>query len=395
MPFAAALSEHPEPAVAVGEAIGEVLERLGSDEQPDLAILFTTAVHRGAFRDAAAAVRDLLSPHTFLGATAVAVVGGCREVEERPGVSLWAATGIGPVAPVRFDGARAESGDLGGPGGAGGPGAEGGPGGGAPTDGGTLILLPDPFSFPADSAIAQLTERHPGLDVVGGLASASSGPGGNMLALDGAVHADGAVGVLLAPGIVAATIVSQGCRPIGRPFTVTRAEGNLLAELGGRPAFERLRELHDSLGPDERALLAAGLHIGRVIDERKVDFERGDFLIRGVLGADARSGALAVGDQVSVGQTVQFQVRDAAAADEDLRALLATQDTAAAALLFTCNGRGQRFFGEPDHDASTVSELTGSTATAGMFCAGEIGPVGGRTFLHGYTASVALFDGST
>ena len=132
------------------------------------------------------------------------------------------------------------------------------------------------------------------------------------------------------------------------------------------------------------------MHLGRVIDEHKLDFERGDFLIRGVLGADPDSGALAVGDELEIGATVQFQVRDAVSADDDLRAMLAGRE-ADGALVFTCNGRGIGLFGAPDHDASVVSELTGSPALAGMFCAGELGPIGGRTFLHGFTASMALF----
>jgi small ligand-binding sensory domain FIST len=141
---------------------------------------------------------------------------------------------------------------------------------------------------------------------------------------------------------------------------------------------------------EDRALMQAGLHLGIVVDEHQVDFERGDFLVRNVLGGEAASGAILVGDEITVGQTVQFHVRDAAAADEDLRELLAGED-AAAALLFTCNGRGARFFGVPDHDAAVVDQLLGPLPTAGAFCAGEVGPIGGQVFLHGFTASLALF----
>jgi small ligand-binding sensory domain FIST len=154
--------------------------------------------------------------------------------------------------------------------------------------------------------------------------------------------------------------------------------------------MDRLRELVAEASEDERQLLAQGLHVGIVVDEHRVDFGRGDFLVRNVLGADRETGAIAVGDRVSVGQTLQFHVRDAAAADEDLRELLAGH-AADAALLFTCNGRGRRLFGEPDHDAGTIETLLGPLPLAGAFCAGEIGPVGPRSFLHGFTASVALF----
>jgi small ligand-binding sensory domain FIST len=198
------------------------------------------------------------------------------------------------------------------------------------------------------------------------------------------------VGVILPPGVAVATVVSQGCRPVGRPYTVTRAEGHLLQELGGQPALQRLQDLAGELPAADRQLLSQGVHLGRVIDEHKLDFERGDFLIRGVMGVEQATGALAVGDELEIGATVQFQVRDATSADEDLRALLSGR-SAEAALVFTCNGRGVNLFGVPDHDASIVSELTGSSAVSGMFCAGEVGPVGGKTFLHGFTASVALF----
>jgi small ligand-binding sensory domain FIST len=184
--------------------------------------------------------------------------------------------------------------------------------------------------------------------------------------------------------------VSQGCRPIGRPYVVTKAEQNLIEELAGKPAMERLQELAAAATEDERELLRQGLHVGLVVDEHKADFARGDFLVRNLLGADEQTGALAVGEQVGVGQTVQFHVRDAAAADEDLRELLADAD-ADAALLFTCNGRGRHLFGVADHDAGLVEKLLGPIPLAGAFCAGEIGPVGGRNFLHGFTASLALF----
>jgi small ligand-binding sensory domain FIST len=171
---------------------------------------------------------------------------------------------------------------------------------------------------------------------------------------------------------------------------VTRGRRNFVEELAGRPAIERLRELADRADEAERELLQHGLQIGFVVDEHRADFGRGDFLVRNVLGADRATGAIAVGEQVQVGRTVQFHVRDAAAADEDLRALLAAE-SAAAAVVFTCNGRGRALFGERDHDAGVVTEILGPIPTAGMFCSGELGPVGSRNALHAYTASLALF----
>ncbi|HEX9992854.1 MAG TPA: FIST N-terminal domain-containing protein [Acidimicrobiales bacterium] len=378
MPFAAALSEHPSGAHAVGEVVGTVLEAIG--EEPDLAVLFVTEAHGGAIEDIAGVVRTALRPGVLLGATAVSVLGGSREVEQHPGVSLWAARLPSRPVPVRLATVDTDRG----------PAVVG-----MPEEAGraaTLLLVPDPYSFPADRLLDRLTELAPGLTVVGGLASAARGPGGNRLVLDDRVFTDGAVGALLDRSVPVAAVVSQGCRPIGQPLTVTRAERNVVYELGGRPALDRLREAVAALPADERPLAAGGIHVGRVIDERRTDFERGDFLIRAVLGADREAGAIAVGDQVEVGSTVQFQVRDAGAADEDLRALLAGR-SADAALVFTCNGRGMGLFGVPDHDAGLVARhVTTAGASAGMFCAGELGPVGGRNFVHGYTASVALFS---
>jgi len=211
------------------------------------------------------------------------------------------------------------------------------------------------------------------------------------LVLNGEVVADGAVGVLLDANTAATTLVSQGCRPVGQPLVVTRAERNVIYEIAGRPALERLQELAASLSPDDRRLLAAGVHLGRVMDESRAEFGRGDFLVRQVVGADREAQSLAVGDEIEVGTTIQFHVRDADSADEDLRALL-TGASSSAALVFTCNGRGTHLFDAPHHDASAINSQLDGGATSGMFCAGEVGPIGGRNFVHGFTASVLLFD---
>ena len=188
------------------------------------------------------------------------------------------------------------------------------------------------------------------------------------------------------------TVVSQGCRPYGSPLTVTRAEGNVIYELAGRPTMERLIDQikHGLSVADVANLESGGLHLGRVIDEHRSEFGPGDFLVRNVVGVDRATGAVAVNDEVPVGTTVQFHVRDADTADEDLRALLAARH-GDGALVFTCNGRGERLFDQPDHDAAVVSELVGPVPTAGFFAAGEFGPIGGSNFVHGFTAAIALF----
>lgn len=376
MPFAAGFSEHPLPTHAVGEVVGSVVERL--DGRPDLAVLFIGAPHVGATEDIAAAVRRLLDPRTLIGCTASTVAGGRREAEDTPAVALWAGR-FGPAVPFRLTAADPTGGSVRGfpaP-------AE------LPPDASAVLLLADPFSFSVDPFLLGLRAGGPDLPVVGGLASAARGPGGNRLVLGDQVVSDGAVGVVLA-GVEVGTVVSQGCRPVGDPLIVTKADGRLIGELAGRPALERLQDLVRSLGPEELALARQGLHVGRVIDESKADFGRGDFLIRSVLGADPAAGAVVVGDEVTVGDTVQFQVRDAASAAEDLHHLV-DPEVADAALLFTCNGRGTHLFGVPDHDAGVLDAALEGAPTAGMSCAGEIGPVGGRSFLHGFTASIALF----
>ncbi|MGH9279599.1 MAG: FIST signal transduction protein, partial [Acidimicrobiales bacterium] len=237
----------------------------------------------------------------------------------------------------------------------------------------------------------ELLREMPHLPLIGGMALAGRALGSNRLVIDDQVVRSGAVGVLLGEGVDVDLVVSQGCRPIGHPLTVTKAEGNVVFELGGKPALQRLGELAEVMPEEERQQLYRGVQFGLVIDEHKVDFGRGDFLIRSVMGGDPESGAIQVGDTVDVGATAQFQMRDAASADEDLRHLLAGRD-ADAALLFTCSGRGRGLFSVPDHDATVLSDRLDGAPVAGMFCAGELGPVGGRNFLHGFTASIALLS---
>jgi small ligand-binding sensory domain FIST len=383
VPFAAALSQHPLTAYAVGEATGQVLEQLGP--HPDLAVVFVTPPHAGALEDVAATVRAVLEPTLLIGCASESIVGTGQEVERTAAVSVWAGR-FGPVAPVRLTASRTIDGWI----------FDGLPAAEGPFVPTALLLLADPYSFPAEEFLATMAEHHPGLPVVGGMASGARGYGGSRLALDGAVMVDGAVGALLGPGAGVDTIVSQGCRPIGAPYVVTEGDGQFIRELAGKTALARLDEIAAALSPDDIGLInRSGLHLGRVINEHKATFERGDFLVRTVMGGDRQTGAIAVNDQLEVGTTVQFHVRDADSADEDLRDLVgrrAAAERADGALLFTCNGRGQQLFGEPHHDAGVLADLLGPVPTAGMFAAGELGPVGGRNFVHGFTASVVLFS---
>ena len=261
---------------------------------------------------------------------------------------------------------------------------------------GVCLLISDPFTFPADYLLAHLNEHAPGTLVMGGMASGGLGAQRSRLFLNGKVLNEGAVGAYL-PGAQIHPLVSQGCRPIGDPFTVTAAEGNLVQELGGQPAMNRLQDLAASLSDDERQQLAQGVQVGVVINEYGGDRRQGDFLIRGILGAQPETGAIAVGDEVEIGQTLQFHVRDAASADQDLQRILDAEVAVlggrrpAGALLFTCNGRGSRLFPEPSHDTGLMAKVLGDIPVAGFFCAGELGPVGGQNYVHAFTASVAVF----
>ena len=261
----------------------------------------------------------------------------------------------------------------------------------------TFLLLADPFSTPMQDVLSVMTDRYPHCTVVGGLAGGGQNPGENRLFLNDEGFDAGVVGVQFTGPITVRTVTSQGCRPIGERFIVTRAEQNLIYELGGVAALTRLQDVFESLGGSHRRDAHHALHLGIVIDEQGSHFERGDFLVRNLIGADQQTGAVAIGDVVQEGQTVQFHLRDAKSASDDLHLLLAAnrathRSPPLGALLFSCCGRGEGLFGRPHHDIGAVQERLGPIPTAGFFAQGEIGPVGGRNFLHGYTASVVIFS---
>jgi small ligand-binding sensory domain FIST len=204
----------------------------------------------------------------------------------------------------------------------------------------------------------------------------------------------GLCGVALCGNIQIDTVVSQGCRPIGRHLVITEAEQNVIRQLGGKPPLAVVIEtLKRCSTRDLELARTGGLLVGRVIDERQRKFARGDFLIRNPIGFEQESGAMVINDLVRPGQTIQFHVRDSASADDDLVSLLAAKSrrTAAGALLFACTSRGSRLFADRHHDARAVAESCGTRPVAGLFSAGEIGPIGRRNFLHGHAASVGFF----
>jgi small ligand-binding sensory domain FIST len=265
------------------------------------------------------------------------------------------------------------------------------------SDDAVAVLLADPWSFPVDGFVEQTNTALPGLPIVGGMAAGARGRGSTRLMIDQQVVERGAVGVMLGGAVTARTVVSQGCRPVGPAMTVTAAQGNVILELAGLPAVQKMQEVIATLPPEEHAMVANGLQLGIARDEYVEEHVQGDFLIRGIAGADEETGGLVVGDLVPVGQTVRFQVRDASAADADLRETLESFRATFApgpvegALLFSCNGRGAHLFGTADHDPQLVRSELAEHGVAGCFAAGEIGPVGGRNFVHGFTASILAF----
>jgi small ligand-binding sensory domain FIST len=366
---------------AFAEAAGRAAMALGG-APADLVFVFAGAPNLDWAAEGLAHVHDRLGPRALVGCGAQGVVGAGRELEQG-GVAIWAASM--PEAELEtFHLETLTAGDSVAV--AGMPDLDG-------TD--VAFMLVDPYSFPAEPLLDQIAEDQPGLPVLGGLASAGDGAGSTLLMRDGEVVSEGAVGVTLA-GVDVRTCVSQGARPIGPEMAITAADANVIHELASKPALERLKDAIGELGPEERELAGSGLLIGIVIDENRPEYLRGDFLVRGLLGADEESGSIAVGERVRVGQTVRMQVRDGSSADEDLREVLAqlTGELAgppAGALIFTCNGRGSHMFEVPDHDAAALDQALGGAPVAGFFCAGEIGPVGTRSFVHGFTATMAVF----
>ncbi|MBI2192986.1 MAG: FIST C-terminal domain-containing protein [Planctomycetes bacterium] len=358
-------------------------------EEADLLCLLATPHFTEESGEWVAAVESFFRARVLIGCTAESLIGNDREVEGGPAVVVWAARMPEvKVTPIALSPEEIASGlevkdwaerlAV------------------SPEDKPHFIVMGDPFTCDIVNLLEGLGESYPGRPVIGGMASAG-GQGENRLFFKGRVLEEGLVGAALSGNILIDTVVSQGCRPVGRPFVVTKGERNLIIELGGVPAVQRFKEVFESLSSEEQGLVRHGLHVGRVVNEYQEKFRRGDFLIRNVIGADQRTGAMGVTERVRVGQTIQFHVRDARSADEDLRELLDLErsasggGTAEGALLFSCNGRGSRLFPSPHHDAGLVQQIEGPLPLAGFFAAGEIGPIGSRNFIHGFTASLALF----
>ncbi|MBA5875802.1 MAG: hypothetical protein GDA66_14790 [Nitrospira sp. CR1.2] len=384
--FASALTRQRTAPAAAEELVRAIREQLGS-APINVAFLFISIQHADQADALAQALRKALDPATFVGCTGEGVIATRQELETGPAASLWAAHLPGVIAqPLRLSFSSVHDQFS----------LRHWPEIDADSDTpSSMLLFADPFSTPMQDVLAVLEERYPGTRALGGLAGGGQDLGENRLFLDGEVYTDGLVGVSLSGHLAVHSVISQGCRPIGERFIVTKSEHNVIHELGGRPALQCLQMVFSQLSSEERAQAQRALHIGIAMDEQRSHFTRGDFLIRNLLGADQQTEAIVIGDVVQEGQTVQFQVRDAQSADEDLRVLLAASHPGAlprGALLFSCCGRGKGLFGIPNHDAALLGEQLGAIPVAGFFAQGEVGPVGGRNFLHGYTASIAIFS---
>lgn len=381
--FADGLAVDSDLVTAAEKAVGQALARLNG--QADLVCFFICGENPDDVARAGERAMRLAPEAQVIGCSATGVIGDGQGVELTPAVSAWAATLDGAeITTFALETLTAEDKFV----------VVGLPERG--TDDHVAIILADPYSFPTDAFVERSVEVLGDLPLIGGLANGLQGRGSVRLFADGEVYTEGAIGVLISGAVRVSTVVSQGCRPIGPNMVVTRSEENLLLELAGQPALSRLEDIVSDLDEDDRELVAAGLQIGVAMDEYAERHERGDFLIRGVIGIDPEREAVAIGDIVEIGRTVRFQVRDAATADEDLYDLLDAHreelGRVDGALLFTCNGRGSAMFGTADHDPVALRDTLGPIGMAGFFAAGEVGPVAGHNHVHGFTASVLVFS---
>ena len=381
-----------EAAIGVGpewhEALTAALAQTTlpkSGDGVDLALLFASQDYLENFPQLLSEVRRLTGARVLIGCSGQGVIGPTREIEHGPALALqlFSLPGVelrtSKVTQVNLsdsDKLRVELQSMGGV--------------------NAWLLFADPFTLDSEALLQLFSTLFPGVPLVGGLASGHPRRQQTHLFLDDEVMDEGAVALAISGAYTVRTVVSQGCAPIGETWTITGATGNVVETIGFKPAVDVLMDTFNALPPAMQERASRNLLVGLAMNEYKDEFGRGDFLIRNIMGIDRSSGVIAIGALPRVGQTIQFQVRDPDAADEDLHELLGRAKTelgdqpAVGALLCCCNGRGVGLFGAPDHDIKVVEELMGTMPVVGFFCNGEIGPVGGKNFLHGFTASMAL-----
>lgn len=397
MQWVSALSTQASLEKAVGEVVEQVRARLTA-ATPDLGLVFISSAFTSEFPRLLPLLQEALPMPVLIGCSGGGIIGmsaagEAQEVEEQPALSLSVAT----LPGVQLRSFHFSNQDL--------PDLDSAPDawvelvGVSPADKPQFILLADPFSAGINDLLQGLDFAYPGAVKVGGLAGASSYSRSSGLFCDRSLHEEGTVGLALCGHITLDAIVAQGCRPIGSPYQVAEAERNIVLKLEDpnsnnnlRPPLEILQELFQTLSEDDRALAQNSLFIGIAQDSFKLTLEHGDFLIRNLLGVDPKVGAIAIGDRIRSGQRIQFHLRDAQTSADDLEALLeryqqqGQTSSSAGALLFSCMGRGQGLYNEPNFDSRLFSRYLSQVPLSGFFCGGEIGPIGGTTFLHGYTS---------
>jgi small ligand-binding sensory domain FIST len=387
--WASTIAQGERLDTVVDEAVGAALQSLDG-ARPDLLVAFVSAHFADEYDRIPALVRNAAGSGLLLGCSAGGVIGGGREIEDGPALSLTAASLPGvDISPVYVDPQAIPT-----------LGDRGGWESLLRCDGNetpSVVLLPDPFSVPVDRLLQGLDARFPDGRKVGGLASGASRPGGNRLYLGPNSYSAGAVGVALTGNVVVDSVVAQGCRPVGDPMFVTACRENLLMGLDGRPPLDVLRDLYERLPAGDREAFRHSLFLGMVMNDRRERYAQGDFLIRNIVGVSEDPRGLVVGAMLSENLVVQFHLRDRRTSEEDLDEMLrrytveTKRPTPAGALLFSCLGRGLHLFETPDHDSGLFRKHVGDVPLGGFFCNGEIGPVQGRTFLHGYTSAFAMF----
>ena len=390
MKWASAVSENESLEEALNECVSSIQERLGT-KPLDLTIVFASSHHADHYNQLPQLVQQRLNVKHLFGCSAGGIIGGGREIEQRPGVSVISARLPGvKLVPFHVDNDNLPDLDAS-------PqaweeivhtSADKNP---------QFLLITDPFTIRSENLLMGLDYAFSSGVKIGGMASGGHQKGGNALLLDTEVYRSGAIGLAMQGKIIIDAIVAQGCRPIGKPMRITRSHQGILLELDEKPTLEVLQELFEALSERDQQLARHSLFLGIVMDKFQEEPQLGDFLIRNIVGMDPRSGALAIGEMLQEGQLVQFHLRDAQTSAEDLTALLTRYsrepkaDGTEGALLFSCQGRGIYLYGRPDHDTELFRSTIGEVPLGGFFCNGEIGPVGGTTYLHGYTSSFGIF----
>ena len=393
MRWVSSIATHEDSRRAVASVIDATREQL-EDHPPHLLLLFSSPAFTGDSRAILDTLRAELPATVVIGCSAAGVIGGGVEVEQTPALALTAAYLPNvKLLPIYTDTTNLPDDDA--------PPrawreAIGIPENRTPH----LLLLADPFSACVAELVRGLDFILPDRHIIGGLASGAREPGGNVLYLNDQIFDEGVVAVGLEGDLRVDTIVAQGCRPIGNRLRITACEANVIHAIDGQSPIEYLQGLAPGLNEYDRHLLQTALFIGVQMDALQGDPGHGDYLIRNIMGVDKRNGGLIVAEVLHEGQTVQFHLRDKLSSAHDLESMLnraardGVFDDSRGALLFSCLGRGEHLYGRPNHDSELLHKKAGELPVGGFFCNGEIGPVAGSTYIHGYTSAFGIFSPS-